>query len=386
MNIYRQKQRWKLILFFAAVAIGVVSLWYTNKLVGKLASEERKKVELLAEAFTRIVNADINDVDLGFYSQIILNNENVPVILVDSVNEIFSPRNLDSTKMENPKYVKRKVEQMKDNSDPIIIELSPTERQYLFYGKSTLLIKLTYYPYIQLIIILLFISVAYFAFSNSRKAEQNQVWVGLSKETAHQLGTPISSLMAWFEVLKSRGNNEDLLTELEKDVRRLEIITERFSKIGSTPLLIHENIGEVIMSAVHYLQTRMSDKISFNIDLPAEETLVPLNKALFEWVVENLCKNAVDALNGIGQINISVKDFTQIVYIDIADTGKGIQKSMFRTIFKPGFTTKKTGWGLGLSLAKRIIEEYHDGRIFVHQSEINKGTVFRIVLNKHVKT
>ncbi len=360
-------------------------MWYTNKLVNKLASEERQKVELLAEAFTRIVNADINDPDLGFYSQIILNNENVPVILVDSLNQIFSPRNLDSVKMENEKYVERKLEQMKDNSDPIVIELSPTEKQYLFYGKSTLLIKLTYYPYIQLIIILLFISVAYFAFSNSRKAEQNQVWVGLSKETAHQLGTPISSLLAWFEVLKSRGKNKELLTELEKDVKRLEIITERFSKIGSNPVLIQENIGEVILSAVHYLQTRMSDKINFNIDLPAENTMVPLNKSLFEWVVENLCKNAVDALNGIGQINISVRDFLQVVYIDIADTGKGMQKSMFRTIFKPGFTTKKTGWGLGLSLAKRIIEEYHDGKIFVHQSEVNKGTVFRIVLKKNLE-
>ncbi|MBN2481847.1 MAG: HAMP domain-containing histidine kinase [Bacteroidales bacterium] len=360
----------------------MASLWYTNKLVRKLAVEERKKAELLAEAFTRIVNADRNDPDLGFYSQIIADNETVPVIVVDSLDVVFFHRNLDSLKMLNINYVRRKLGQMKDNNDPIIINLSPADKQYLFYGKSSILIQLTYYPYIQLIIILLFISLAYFAFSTSRKAEQNQVWVGLSKETAHQLGTPISSLLAWFEVMKSRMENESLLFELEKDVKRLETITERFSKIGSTPVLIHENISNIVLSAVRYLQSRLSEKVIFNLDIPSEEILVPVNKSLFEWVVENLCKNAVDALNGIGEITISIKDFTQVVYIDIADTGKGIQKSMFRTIFKPGFTTKQTGWGLGLSLAKRIVEEYHDGKIFVHQSEINRGTVFRIVLKK----
>lgn len=366
--------------------IGVVSLWYTNRLVRKLSAEERKKAELLAEAFTRIVNADQDDSNLGFYSQIIEDNESVPVIVVDSMEIVFFHRNLDSLKIRKKNYVTRRLQQMKDDNSPIIINLSPTDKQYLFYGKSTMLIKLTYYPYIQLIIILLFISVAYFAFSASRKAEQNQVWVGLSKETAHQLGTPISSLLAWFEVMKTRMKNESLLPELEKDVKRLETITERFSKIGSNPVLIRENIGNIVLSAVHYLQSRLSDRITFNLDIPSEEIFVPVNKSLFEWVVENLCKNAVDALNGIGEITISMKDFTQIVYIDIADTGKGLHKSMFRTIFKPGFTTKKTGWGLGLSLAKRIIEEYHDGKIFVHQSDINKGTIFRIVLKKHRKT
>ncbi len=385
MNIYKQRQRWKLTLLLTAVMIGVVSLWYTNRLVRKLAAEERKKAELLAEAFTRIVNADQNDPNLGFYSQIIEDNESVPVIVVDSMEIVLFHRNLDSLKISKRNYVTRRLQQMKDDNNPIIIYLSPTDKQYLFYGRSTMLIKLTYYPYIQLIIILLFISVAYFAFSASRKAEQNQVWVGLSKETAHQLGTPISSLLAWFEVMKSRMKHDSLLPELEKDVKRLETITERFSKIGSNPVLIHENIGNTVLSAVHYLQSRLSDRITFNLDIPSEEIFVPVNKSLFEWVVENLCKNAVDALNGIGEITISIKDFTQIVYIDIADTGKGIHKSMFRTIFKPGFTTKKTGWGLGLSLAKRIIEEYHDGKIFVHQSDINKGTIFRIVLKKHGK-
>lgn len=382
MNIYRQKQRWKLVLFLTAVVIGVVSLWYTNKLVRKLAAEERQKVELLAEAFERIVNADVNDPNLGFYSQIIVNNESVPVVVADSLNNVVLYRNLDSVKMENGIYISRKLQQMQDNRDPIVIVLSPTDKQYLFYGRSTMLIKLTYYPYIQLVIILLFISVAYFAFSNSRKAEQNQVWVGLSKETAHQLGTPISSMLAWFEVMKSRMGGDQLLAELGKDVKRLEKITERFSKIGSAPVLINENITTVVSSAVHYLSTRLSDKIKFKLDFPQEEVLVPVNTALFEWVVENLCKNAVDAVNGVGEIRVSIKDFTQVVYIDISDTGKGIPKSMFRAVFKPGFTTKVTGWGLGLSLVKRIIEEYHDGKIFVHQSEINKGTIFRIVLKK----
>jgi signal transduction histidine kinase len=224
--------------------------------------------------------------------------------------------------------------------------------------------------------------IAYFAFRTSRRFEQNQVWVGLSKETAHQLGTPISSLMAWLEMMKIRKGDKAMLAELEKDVDRLEKITERFSKIGSKPVLVKENIIRVIETAVTYIRTRSSDKIRFTIKKPSGEIAVPLNEALFEWVIENLCKNAIDAQHGEGEIEIAISDFTQVMYIDIRDTGRGIPKSMFQRIFRPGFTTKKKGWGLGLSLAKRIIEEYHDGRIFVHQSELNKGSVIRIVLKK----
>jgi anti-sigma regulatory factor (Ser/Thr protein kinase) len=382
LNIYKQKQRWKLLLFIFAVMIGLTSLRYTNQLVRKMSHEERKKAEMLAEAWKQIINAEANDPNLNFYTRVIADNETVPVIVVDSMNNILFTRNLDSIKQKNPRYLVRKLEQMKANSGPIIITLSPVEKQYLYYNQSIILTQLAYYPYIQFGIIFMFILVAYFAFNTSMKFEQNQVWVGLSKETAHQLGTPISSLMAWVEMMKIRKGDGEMLIELEKDVNRLEKITERFSKIGSKPALVKDNVITVILTAVNYLRSRSSGKIRINLNLPAYEVIVPLNAALFEWVIENLCKNAIDALNGQGQIEIALTDFTQVIYIDIRDTGKGIPKSMFKTIFKPGFTTKKKGWGLGLSLAKRIVEAYHDGKIFVHQSELNKGSVIRIVLKK----
>jgi signal transduction histidine kinase len=230
---------------------------------------------------------------------------------------------------------------MKEHAGPIIIVLSPVEKQYLYYSRSLLLSQLIYYPYIQLSIVLLFILVAYFAFRTSRRFEQNQVWVGMSKETAHQLGTPISSLLAWLEMMKIHGSDKELLTELEKDVKRLEKITERFSKIGSKPVLTKENILTVIDKAVHYIKTRSSDKIRFNIKFPVGDIMVSLNAALFEWVIENLCKNAIDAMQGAGEIEITLSDFTQVVYLDIRDTGRGIPKSLFQSIFRPGFTTKK---------------------------------------------
>jgi anti-sigma regulatory factor (Ser/Thr protein kinase) len=382
LNIYKQKQRWKLLLFIFAVIIGLTSLRYTNQLVRKMSREERKKAEMLAEAWKQIISAEANDPNLNFYTRVIADNETVPVIVVDSLNTILFTRNLDSIKQKNPQYLVRKLQQMKANSEPIIITLSPVEKQYLYYNQSIILTQLAYYPYIQFGIIFLFILVAYFAFNTSMKFEQNQVWVGLSKETAHQLGTPISSLMAWVEMMKIRKGDSEMLIELEKDVNRLEKITERFSKIGSRPALVKDNVITVILTAVNYLRSRSSGKIRINLNLPAYEVIVPLNAALFEWVIENLCKNAIDALNGQGQIEIALTDFTQVIYIDIRDTGKGIPKSMFKTIFKPGFTTKKKGWGLGLSLAKRIVEAYHDGKIFVHQSELNKGSVIRIVLKK----
>jgi signal transduction histidine kinase len=382
LNIYKQKQRWKLLLFIFAVIIGLTSLRYTNQLVRKMSREERKKAEMLAEAWKQIIKAEANDPNLNFYTRVIADNETVPVIVVDSLNNILFTRNLDSVKQKNPQYLIRKLQQMKANSGPIIITLSPVEKQYLYYNQSIILTQLAYYPYIQFGIIFMFILVAYFAFNTSMKFEQNQVWVGLSKETAHQLGTPISSLMAWVEMMKIRKGDSEMLIELEKDVNRLEKITERFSKIGSKPALVKDNVITVILTAVNYLRSRSSGKIRINLNLPAYEVIVPLNAALFEWVIENLCKNAIDALNGQGQIEIALTDFTQVIYIDIRDTGKGIPKSMFKTIFKPGFTTKKKGWGLGLSLAKRIVEAYHDGKIFVHQSELNKGSVIRIVLKK----
>lgn len=384
MSIYYKKQWWKIALISIAVVIGVSSLYYTNILVKKLSVEERKKVEIWAEA-TRLTNeADNSEKTLSFLLQVIQNNRTVPVILTDSSNKILSWRNLDSVKASKPGYVKEQLSLMKKEKEPIVINISNNNKNYIYYHESYLLQQLTYYPYIQLGVILLFIVVAYLAFSASRKAEQNQVWVGLTKETAHQLGTPTSSLMAWSELMKERLPEIELISELEKDVKRLEIITERFSKIGSKPTLKPTNLTETIKSAVEYLSSRTSDKINFSFDFPEKGTIIALNRSLFEWVIENLCKNSVDAISNEGNITIVVKEVKNKIFIDIADTGKGVPKSKYKTIFKPGYTTKTRGWGLGLSLVKRIVENYHQGNIFVLNSEIGKGTTIRIVLKNNI--
>jgi signal transduction histidine kinase len=380
MNIYNKKLWWKISLLFAAVAIGISSLYYTNLLVKKLSLEEKKKVELWAEATRQLGSSDLDNKDFSFLLQVIQNNRTVPVILTDSSDYIISYRNLDSVKAINEKYLKDQLNLMKHEHKRIVIDLDGKNKNYIYYKESNLLHQLIYYPYIQLGVILMFIMVAYLAFSSSRKAEQNQVWVGLTKETAHQLGTPTSSLMAWSELIKEKDVDPALIHELEKDVKRLEIITDRFSKIGSNPTLKLANLAEVILSAVEYLQSRTSDKIKFNFNFPSEKIIVPLSNSLFEWVIENICKNAVDAISGQGEIGISLKSGKKKLFVDISDNGKGIPKSKFNTIFKPGYTTKTRGWGLGLSLAKRIVENYHQGKIFVLNSEIGKGTTFRIIL------
>ncbi len=383
MNIYSKKQRWKLLLLIIAVIIGVSSMWYTNKLVKKLSYEERKKVKLWAQGMKQLADIDDPDEDVSFIFEVIRNNETVPVILVDENDIIISARPADLLKPNDLEYNKRLLEKMKKDHEPIEIILSKGHKNYIYYKDSILLNQLFYYPFIQLGVIFLFILVSYFAFSASRKAEQNQVWVGMSKETAHQLGTPISSLMAWVELLKMKNIDKQLVTEVDKDVKRLETITERFSKIGSAPVLSKANIIDVLNNSISYIKTRSSDKVVFNLNFSSsDEIFVPVNISLFEWVIENLCKNAIDAMNGSGTINISVTDHTQIVYIDIKDTGKGIPKSKYKTIFQPGYTTKQRGWGLGLSLTERIIEFYHSGKIFVKSSEINNGTTFRIALKK----
>jgi signal transduction histidine kinase len=382
MNIYKRKIRWKFLLFFIAASIGISSLWYTNVLVKKLAIEEHKKIELWAKATNLIANSDASGESLEFLLSVIQNNETVPVIVVDKDTNIIQKRNLDSLKSTNPQYLKDVLKDMMSQNPPIEIPILDNNKQYLYYSRSTILTKLTYYPLIQFGVILLFIFVAYFAFSSSRKAEQNQVWVGLSKETAHQLGTPISSLMAWLEILKLRNTEKGFISELEKDVLRLNKITERFSKIGSKPVLKPENLIDGINNTISYLKTRSSKKVIFNLYSDSNDIIVPLNTSLFEWVIENVCKNSMDAIEGEGSINIKVINNPQFVIIDINDSGKGIPKSKQKTIFKPGFTTKERGWGLGLSLTKRIIEEYHNGKIFVSATEIGKGTTMRIILKK----
>jgi signal transduction histidine kinase len=395
VNIYSRKQKWKLILFFLAVVIGMASLYYTNILVRKLAEEERKSVRLWAEATKEFSNSD-SDVELNFITTVMINNNTIPVILMDEEMNFIHARNLDpeksltdSTKLSaedyarNLKYLNRQLEIMISENEPIVINFTEDQRNYIYYKDSILLNQLFYYPFIQLAVIFLFIFVSYYAFSSSRKAEQNQVWVGMSKETAHQLGTPISSLIAWIEYMKMKDMDKEIIKEIEKDIVRLETITERFSKIGSAPVLTRQNVIRVLEDSINYIKRRTSDKVNYNLHFSLDdEVLLPLNLALFEWVIENLCKNALDAMEGAGDIDIYLQDNTQIVYIDIQDSGKGIAKTKYKTVFQPGYTTKNRGWGLGLSLAQRIIENYHDGKIFVKSSDPAEGTTFRIALKK----
>ncbi len=317
-----------------------------------------------------------------FMSQIIISNETIPVILTDEKDSIITHRHVKNPeRFEDKEYAKKRFAEMRNDGKVMTINFLDNT-QYLYYDNSLILRKLAYFPYFQLGIILLFVLVAYFAFNASRNAEQNQVWVGLSKETAHQLGTPTSSMMAWVELLKSKNSEVTAISELDKDVQRLKKITDRFSKIGSKPKLVEANLLEVIKNAVDYIRTRSSNKVAISVQSIENEIFIPLNVDLFEWVIENICRNAIDAMEGKGKLSIETTDNTQVVYIDIIDTGKGIPKSKFKTVFKPGYTTKKRGWGLGLSLSKRIVENYHNGKIFVHSSEIGKGSRFRIVLKK----
>ena len=369
-----------LFLFLFAILTGLGSLVYTRFLVNILKAEERIKVEQWAEATRLIAMPDSSHTE--FLSSIIENNISVPVILTDGTDAITGSKNFDEIRARDPEYLNSQLEKIKKKTNPIIIDYGNGYTNLIYYKDSIILTQLNYYPYVQLGIILLFILVAYLAFRSSRKAEENQVWVGLSKETAHQLGTPTSSLAGWIEMLQHKYPQLSINRELALDVERLEKITERFSKIGSRPILNKENIQEVIDRAIMYLKTRSSDKVIYSIHLPQDELIVPLNAELFEWVVENVCKNAIDAIDGSGKIDIFITDHTQVVYVDIVDNGRGIPKSKYKTIFKPGYTTKERGWGLGLSLSKRIVEEYHGGKIFVNDSELEHGTTIRIVLKK----
>ena len=393
MDLYLKKRRWKILLLFTAVVIGLGSLFYTNWITSNMAEEERKKIELWAEATERLGtvvdepnSSGFGDILTLYYTlinKIQAQNTSIPVILTDANGEIILDQNINYSEARKETILKRELEKMKKNGDPIHVDLGDGYKQYLYYRESYLLRNLRFFPIVQMLVIFLFIGIAYYAFSASRKAEQNQVWVGMSKETAHQLGTPISALMAWTEILKMKNIDAELIREFEKDIQRLEKITERFSKIGSAPELVLANVGEVILSTVNYLKSRFSGKVKFETTF--DETSVfeaPINAALFSWVVENLCKNSIDAMDNSGKIIISAWENEEYVKVDISDTGKGISKSHFKTVFQPGYSTKRRGWGLGLSLAKRIIELYHRGRIFVRQSEINKGTTFRILLKK----
>mgnify|MGYP002631667772 FL=1 len=501
MDIYLRKKRWKWILFAVAILIVSASLYYTNILVEytrqderknveiwadaihrkadlvnftnilfeQIKNEERKRVAMLAEAQKRLNTATAND-DLNYYLDVISENTTIPLIQTDERNNITSVRNVDfnmdtvphllgklreeftyyppvvvnywankkyylyykdsnifseikkalddlissffsevvlnsasvpviitdstkrlviafgnlpETKMMDSAFLTRTLEAMKSQNRPIEVNLAGTGIRYIFYKDSFLLTQLKYYPFVMFGVFGIFLFIAYLLFSTARKSEQNQVWVGMAKETAHQLGTPLSSMIGWVELLKLKGLDEDTVHEIAKDVHRLETITDRFSKIGSTARLEPYNIVMVIYDSVNYIKSRVSPKVRFTItpDL-TKQVSAPINLHLFEWVIENLCKNAVDAMEGNGSIHIVVTEDIKQVVIDISDTGKGIQKSRFKTIFHPGYTSKTRGWGLGLTLSKRIIENYHSGKIFVKTSVIGKGTTFRIILKK----
>lgn len=381
MDIYRRKTIWKFLLLVFAIIIGLGSLLYTNNLVNDLKNEERKKAELLARTWRRLINSNQDEEYIGFLFSIIENNTTIPVILADENDNIIGYHNFDTLKLKDPAYLPGQLERLKEKSEPIIIDYGGGSKNYIYYKDSIILSRLIYYPYVQLAVIIMFILIAYIAFSMSRKAEQNRVWVGMSKETAHQLGTPTSSLSALSEIIKTKYPGSKISRELNRDVERLEKITERFSKIGSVPELEEENILEVINGSLEYLKLRSSSRITFSIkhDIPID-TIIPLNRPLFEWVIENVCKNAIDAMNGKGSILIKLFPNDDQLIIDISDTGKGIPKSAQKNIFKPGYTTKARGWGLGLSLSQRIIELYHKGRIFVKHSEPSKGSTIRIIL------
>lgn len=319
----------------------------------------------------------------SFITEVAVNSAAVPVIYTNNTQDkVLEVGRIDTTEVNTPEKLKNKLKELSAENTPIKVDLGEGTSDFIFYAPSELLTQLKYYPYVQFGAIGLFLLIAYILFSTARKAEQDQVWVGMSKETAHQLGTPLSSLMAWNDYLKSIGVDETIVNEMQQDVKRLNTITDRFSKIGSQPTLVPSNINQVLTEAVEYLKNRTSKNTIYTLKLPEENLQVHLCVPLFEWVIENICKNAVDAMEGKGSIEVALIDIPEGLFVDISDTGKGIAKSKFKTVFEPGFTTKQRGWGLGLSLCKRIIEIYHGGKIYVLKSEINKGTTFRIELKR----
>lgn len=383
--LLQRKIFWKLLLLLLAFTIAGISLWYTSQLVNKLAREEEKKVKLWIRAIQLITEADA-DQDVSYLLDIIRENETIPIIQTDENGQIIYFANIDTALVnQNPNYLQQQLLEMKGENPPIIYEYLQDRKNVWYYKNSILLTQLKYYPVYQIIIVSLFLLLSYLAFNAARRSEQNRVWVGLAKETAHQLGTPISSLLAWLDLFKSLNFKPEpyMLDEMAKDIDRLQLVSERFSKIGSTPILEDSDLIKVIEKSVNYMRTRTSKKVEFSIlASPLHNCFAQINRQLFDWVLENLCKNAIDAMEGQGKITFEITENKKLVFIDVIDTGKGIPTNQHSAVFKPGFTTKKRGWGLGLSLAKRIIEDYHKGEIVVRESIPGKGTTFRITLRK----
>ena len=388
-NIYDSRRIWKMVLLAMSLVLVSVFIYFSNSLVKDLAKQERERMQIWADATREMVTS--TDADVDFLLSIIQGNHNIPVLLVDDKNNIIEQRNFklpepnDSLKMIdeytaiNKQFLQKKLNKLRKTTNNIEIKIDDSTHQVLYYEDSDVLRRLAYYPYIQLAVMLLFIAIAYFALISVKKAEQNRVWVGLSKETAHQLGTPISSLMAWTQMLESMGIDKEIINDMDTDVHRLSVIADRFSKIGSMPDKELTFINEAVESSLNYMRTRIPKHVTLTVHTDDEKNCgVMLCQPLFEWVMENLTKNAVDAMSGEGRIDIVVTSDAQHAHLYVKDTGKGIARKNFKNVFNPGFTTKKRGWGLGLTLVKRIIEEYHNGKIYVKDSEVGKGTTFAI--------
>jgi len=393
-SIYQSKAALKWIALAFSLIIGIASVLYTNSIVEELKEREERYIELFAKTQEYTSDPDNSENLIFIFQEIVTPNNSIPVIVVDANGNpsIYRNIDIDSSKHDEKareKILKKELKIMEQEYEPITISWTgsndPSDYQYIYYRNSDLIYRLRYYPYVQLSVIAAFVFFGYVSFSYSRKAEQNQVWVGLAKETAHQLGTPLSSLMAWLEIMKIDDDlkEKEVTKELEKDISKLELITSRFSSIGSVPVLRDENISKIIQSTVSYLQKRTSKKVAINFISKDDLVTADINKPLFDWVIENLCKNAIDAMSGEGEITITLKEGKYgDALIDIKDTGKGIPSRKVKEIFQPGFSTKKRGWGLGLTLAKRIIENYHNGKITVRESIVNVGTTFRIILKR----
>ena len=394
-SIYDLRRYGKAALLITAAAMVALFLYISNGLVRDLSTQERDRMEIWADATKQIINMGSSDdptsVDIDFVLGIIEKNTTIPVLLTDDEGNILQFRNLDLPDGSddinvgilsevNNKFLHEKLEELASTPNVIHIIIAPGTMQHLYYEDSTLLKRLSYYPYVQLLVMLAFIAVVYFAVLSTKKAEQNKVWVGLSKETAHQLGTPISSLMAWMELLPEMGIDNETVTEMNKDVNRLSMIASRFSKIGSRPKMELCDLNSIVGNAAAYMSSRISPKISLTVDLTDKDLNVSACPPLFEWVMENLIKNAVDAIGGSGSIKVVTFLDNDMAAVEVSDSGKGIPRKNFKNVFNPGFTTKSRGWGLGLTLAKRIVEQYHGGQIFVKDSVIGEGTTFRIEL------
>ena len=382
--MFQQLLNWRTAVAFIAILIVSGTIFYSQYLAKKIAKDERQKVEQWVEASKSLLDPNITDTKLA--SKIILDNHDIPIIATNEKDSITDYVNLDSAKAINDKeYLSKKLKSLRVINDPIIYidPIDSTKTNKYYYGHTSLLNEVRYYPLVQLLIVGLFIIITLISLRSSYRSVQNQVWAGMAKETAHQLGTPVSSLEGWIEMLKEKPENEKIVHELEKDVGRLRLVSDRFGKIGSIPQLEMTDIVKQVTSMVEYMKKRATGKVSFILNThDHQEMFAMISAPLFDWVIENLLKNALDAMEGKGTIAIDIKKEKEVVHLDITDTGKGISKKNITKVFKPGFTTKKRGWGLGLSLSRRIIQQYHKGEIFVKSSELSKGTTFKIVLKK----